>query len=103
MQYPSKTPDKQCFFIYYLSSSWILALPVSYKYSLEASAHKRWIVEMNGASAVIFPQLGLEADWREYNKHHCRENKYLANLQMDILDLDIYIFKGLTYLDSGPN
>ena len=58
---------------------------------------------MNGASAVIFPQLGLEADWGEYNKHHCRGNKYLVNLQMDILYLDIYIFKGLTCLDSGSN
>ena len=78
-------------------------LPVSYKYSVEASTHKWWMVEMSGATPVIFPQLGLEADWWEYNKHHCRENKYLVNLQMDIPYLDIYIFKGLTYLDSGSN
>ena len=71
-------------------------LPVSYKYSVEASTHKWWMVEMSGATPVIFPQLGLEADWWEYNKHHCRENKYLVNLQMDIPYLDFYIFKGLT-------
>ena len=42
------------------------------------------------------------SDWRRIGenttntKHHCRENKYLVNLQMDIPYLDFYIFKGLT-------
>ena len=75
-------------------------LPVSYKYSVEASTHKWWMVEMSGATPVIFPQLGLEADWWEYNKHQTPlQGKWISSKSTN--GYSISRFLHLQRLDPG--